>query len=67
MITLRINGQPKQFPAPLSIAELMAELDLAGKRVAVEHNGEIVPRSQHGDARVAHGDQLEIVVAVGGG
>ncbi len=67
MITLRINGQPKQFPAPLSIAELMAELDLAGKRVAVERNGEIVPRSQHGDARVADGDQLEIVVAVGGG
>ena len=45
----------------------MAELDLAGKRVAVERNGEIVPRSQHGDARVADGDQLEIVVAVGGG
>ena len=67
MITLRINGQPKQFPAPLSIAELMAELELAGKRVAVERNGEIVPRSQHGDARVADGDQLEIVVAVGGG
>ncbi|HNA28590.1 MAG TPA: sulfur carrier protein ThiS [Thiobacillaceae bacterium] len=67
MITLRINGQPKQFPAPLSIAELMAELDLTGKRVAVERNGEIVPRSQHSDARVADGDQLEIVVAVGGG
>ncbi len=67
MITLRINGQPRQFPAPLSIAELMLALDLAGKRVAVERNGEIVPRSQHGDARVADGDQLEIVVAVGGG
>ncbi len=45
----------------------MTELDLADKRVAVEHNGEIVPRSQHGNARVADGDQLEIVVAVGGG
>ncbi|KAF0098730.1 MAG: sulfur carrier protein [bacterium] len=67
MITLRINGQPRQFPAPLSIAELMLALDLAGKRVAVEKNGEIVPRSQHGDARVVDGDQLEIVVAVGGG
>ncbi len=67
MITLRINGQPRQFPAPLSIAELMLALDLAGKRVAVERNGEIVPRSQHGDARVVDGDQLEIVVAVGGG
>ncbi len=67
MITLRINGQPRQFPAPLSIAELMVELDLAGKRIAVEKNGEIVPRSQHGNAQVVDGDQLEIVVAVGGG
>jgi sulfur carrier protein len=45
----------------------MLALDLAGKRIAVEKNGEIVPRSQHGDARVVDGDQLEIVVAVGGG
>ena len=51
----------------MSIAELMVELDLAGKRVAVEQNGEIVPRSLHGEARVEDGDQLEIVVAVGGG
>jgi len=67
VITLRINGQPKQFPAPLSIAELVIALDLAGKRIAVEKNGEIVPRSQHGNAQVFDGDQLEIVVAVGGG
>jgi sulfur carrier protein len=67
VITLRINGQPRQFPAPLSIAELVLELDLSGKRIAVEKNGEIVPRSQHGNAQVADGDQLEIVVAVGGG
>jgi sulfur carrier protein len=67
VITLHINGQPRQLPASLSITELMIELDLVGKRVAVERNGEIVPRSQHGDARVVDGDQLEIVVAVGGG
>jgi len=67
VITLRINGQSQQFPAPLSITELICELDLAGKRIAVERNGEIVPRSQHGHAQVADGDQLEIVVAVGGG
>ena len=64
---MRINGQPRQFPAPLSIAELVLELDLSGKRIAVEMNGEIVPRSQHGNAQVVDGDQLEIVVAVGGG
>ena len=67
MITLSINGQPRQFPAPLSIAELVVALDLAGKRIAVEKNGAIVPRSEHGSIRVADGDQLEIVVAVGGG
>ena len=67
MITLRINGEPRQFPAPLSIAELVAALDLTGKRIAIEVNGDIVPRSQHDAARVADGDRLEIVVAVGGG
>ena len=40
---------------------------LENKRVALERNGEIVPRSQFADQRLAHGDQLEIVVAVGGG
>ncbi len=67
MITLSINGQQRQFPAPLSMTELIRELDLAGKRVAVELNGEIVPRSQHGEVVLSEGDQLEIVVAVGGG
>lgn len=67
MISLSINGRPQQFPAPLSIAELVIALELSGKRIAVEQNGEIVPRSQYGTARVADGDQFEIVVAVGGG
>ena len=67
MISLRINGHPQQFPAPLSVAELVIALDLSGKRIAIEKNGEIVPRSQYGSAQVADGDQLEIVVAVGGG
>jgi len=67
VITLSINGQLRQFPVPLSISELLDELDLAGKRLAVELNGEIVPRSQHADVNVSDTDQLEIVVAVGGG
>jgi sulfur carrier protein len=67
VITLSINGQHHQFSAPLSISALLLELDLSGKRVAVEHNGEIVPRSQHGEVMLAEADQLEIVVAVGGG
>ncbi len=67
MITLSINGQPRHFPAPLTISELLRELELTGRRVAVERNGEIVPRSQHAEVSLLDADQLEIVVAVGGG
>lgn len=67
VITLRINGEPRPFPDTLSIEKLLASLALTGKRVAVERNGEIVPRSQHGQVLARDGDQLEIVVAVGGG
>jgi sulfur carrier protein len=47
--------------------DLVEKLDLAGKRIAVERNGEIVPRGQFESVRLADGDALEIVVAVGGG
>ena len=67
MISVTINGEQRQFNAPLNCAELLKELELAGKRVAVERNGEIVPRSRHAAERLADGDRLEIVVAVGGG
>ena len=67
MITLRINGETHPFPAPLSITDLLTVLDLTGKRVAVEKNGEIVPKSQHAQVMAGDGDHLEIVVAVGGG
>lgn len=67
MIELHINGEVRSFPAPLTLAQLVATLDLAGKRIAIEKNGEIVPRSQHAATPLASGDRLEIVVAVGGG
>ena len=67
MIELVINGEARSFPAPLTLAQLVETLDLAGKRIAIEKNGEIVPRSQHGSTPLASGDRLEIVVAVGGG
>ncbi|MES2368887.1 sulfur carrier protein ThiS [Thiobacillus thioparus] len=67
MIELLINGESRSFPAPLTLSQLVESLDLAGKRIAIEKNGEIVPRSQHADTRLASGDRLEIVVAVGGG
>lgn len=67
MIDLTINGTPRQFAGPLSVTQLVAHLDLAGKRIAVERNGDIVPRSQFSDTPLSSGDRLEIVVAVGGG
>ena len=67
MIELFINGESRSFPTPLTLSQLVESLDLAGKRIAIEKNGEIVPRSQHADTRLVSGDRLEIVVAVGGG
>jgi len=67
MISITINGEPRQLETPLNCAELLVRLELAGKRVALERNGEIVPRSRHAEQQVADGDRLEIVVAVGGG
>ena len=67
MIAITINGERRQFDVPLNCAELILKLELAGKRVALERNGEIVPRSRYAEERIVEGDQLEIVVAVGGG
>ena len=67
MITVSINGETRQFPQSTSIAALIGEMGWAGKRIAVERNGEIVPRSTFPDTELADGDRLEIVVAVGGG
>ncbi|WP_184034093.1 sulfur carrier protein ThiS [Chitinivorax tropicus] len=67
MIEVMINGQPRHFAAAVSLTGLLAELDLLGKRVAIERNGEIVPRSQFDALTIASGDSFEIVVAVGGG
>ncbi|KAB2318302.1 sulfur carrier protein ThiS [Betaproteobacteria bacterium SCN1] len=67
MIELLVNGEARSFSAPLTLGQLVETLDLAGKRIAIERNGEIVPRSQHGETQLASGDRLEIVVAVGGG
>ncbi len=67
MIVVTVNGAAHRFELPLSVSALLGQLELAGKKVAVEKNGEIVPRSAHPDTPVADGDQFEIVVAVGGG
>jgi sulfur carrier protein len=67
MLEIFINGAPRQLEIPLTVALLLEREGLAGKRVAVERNGEIVPKSRHAETPLAAGDRLEIVVAVGGG
>ena len=67
MLELKINGEARHFPDALSVGGLIDALGYTGKRIAVERNGEIVPKSQHATTQLASGDQLEIVVAVGGG
>jgi len=67
VMQITVNGSTKLYEPPLAVAELLARMALAGKKVAVERNGEIVPRGAHGSTLLADGDRLEIVVAVGGG
>lgn len=67
MIEVFINGAAERLEPALDVAGLLALRGLADKRVAVERNGEIVPKSRHAETPLAAGDRIEIVVAVGGG
>ncbi len=64
---LQLNGQPREFPAPLSIRSLLQAMGLGERRVAVEVNQSIVPRSRHDQHLLDEGDQVEIIQAIGGG
>ena len=64
---ITVNGAEHLCAGNALVSDLLVQLDLVGRRVAVERNGEIVPRSLHGSVSLAEGDQIEIVVAVGGG
>ncbi|WP_028009260.1 sulfur carrier protein ThiS [Solimonas flava] len=64
---LTVNGEPRTLADALKIDELLAALQLGGKRVAVEVNGSIVPRSQHAGTALRDGDEVLIVQAIGGG
>jgi sulfur carrier protein len=69
-LTLILNGQSRSFPTLSSssnLDELVAELGLQGDRVAVEHNGAIVPRTLWAQTELGEGDRLEVVHFVGGG
>lgn len=57
----------QQFDGPISILALIEHMQIGNKRIAIERNGEIVPRGQFAQQMLADGDKLEVVVAVGGG
>jgi len=64
---ITINGEGKRFDAPLSVEELLTALELEPRKIAVERNLEIVPKSRYGETALGDGDRIEIVQFVGGG
>jgi len=67
VIQVTVNGAAQRFEQPLPVSALIEKMSLVGKKIAVEKNGEIVPRGLHQQTLVENGDRLEIVAAVGGG
>ena len=67
MPTIVVNGESRPVRVGQTVAELLGELGLDSRQVAVERNRDIVPRAEHGQAVLADGDQLEVVTFVGGG
>ncbi|OHC24548.1 MAG: sulfur carrier protein ThiS [Pseudomonadales bacterium RIFCSPHIGHO2_02_FULL_60_43] len=64
---IQLNGEAFELPDGETVSGLIERLDLTGRRVAVELNLDIVPRSQHATTALREGDQLEVVHAIGGG
>lgn len=64
---LVVNGKPEQLDDGASVADLLQRYELQTVRVAVERNGEIVPRARFAETPLADGDTLEVVTLVGGG
>ncbi|WP_271410147.1 sulfur carrier protein ThiS [Pseudomonas sp. Q1-7] len=64
---IQLNGESYELPEGQTVADLISRLDLAGRRVAVELNLDIVPRSQHAATALRDGDRVEVVHAIGGG
>jgi len=68
MLRLTVNGSEQNWPADeATVAQVVRHLNLEGKRIAIELNGEVVPKSRYPATRLRSGDQLEVIAAVGGG
>ena len=66
-MTIRVNGEPFEVAGPLSISALLAHLEIDYRRVAVEHNLDIIKRDRYDSTIIQAGDAIEIVNFVGGG
>lgn len=67
MVTIQVNGEPREVPQGLNVTQLIEQLGLTANRLAIEQNLEIVPRGRWGTTPVSGGDRFEIVHLVGGG
>lgn len=66
-IEIQLNGEPRRVAGPVTVTGLVETLGIAGRRIAVAVNREVVPRSQFAERALADGDRVEILQAVGGG
>jgi sulfur carrier protein len=64
---VQVNGETMEFAAGATVSDLIQRMELEGKRLAVEVNEDIVPRSEHPQFSLSHGDRVEVVHAIGGG
>ncbi|MBF2051034.1 MAG: sulfur carrier protein ThiS [Leptolyngbya sp. IPPAS B-1204] len=67
LVMLQVNGEPRQCPAQTRLPDLLEQLGMNPRLVAVEYNGEILHRQFWGETQIQDGDRLEIVTIVGGG
>jgi sulfur carrier protein len=67
MMQLTVNGQPRELAEGSTIADLLSELELDPRTLAVERNLDLVPRAKHAETQLAAGDRVEVVTLVGGG
>lgn len=67
MHTISFNGESRELDTSLSVLQFLEKMGLLGKRVAIERNGQVVPKSLQDRTFLFHGDHVEVIVAVGGG
>lgn len=67
IMQIQLNGENRPLDNDTSLLQLLESLDLIGKRLAIEINGEIIPKSEHASHQLQDGDRVEIVHAIGGG